>query len=435
MSQPKKISFIGAVIININVMLGSGLFINTVVLANKAGALGCMGYAIIGILLLPLILCMAELVRIVPHGGFYGYATQAFSPLAGFVSSWSYFIGKLASATVALHTAVLIMQHLIPALNTLPALSLDCFILTLFVWCNMYNVKTGSTIQSFFFGAKLIPLFTIILGGLWFFKGSHFSAENLIIHGIPSIIPLVLYAAIGFEAAISLSSSLENPEKNGPRAIVSSYAIVMILSFLYQLCFYGALGKNLAALVDFREAFSYFFHHCMGVANPMQSITALIYIAIAASALGGCYGILFSNHWNLYRLAEHNHLIGSSLFKRINTHHIPWICVLVEGIICTTYLIITQAKLIYLQQISGIGVVIAYTLSVVSLMRIKYTNPLVKTGVPILLFGLINCTILITSCISGLLRDNSFILASFAILLMMGISMYFLTQFKRNQSA
>lgn len=433
MSHPKKISFISAIVININVMLGAGLFVNTALLAHKAGALGCIGYAIVGILLSPLIVCIAELIRLFPQGGFYGYAAQAFSPFVGFISSWSYFVAKLASAAVTLHTAVLILQQLIPALKTLPHLSFDCIILALFIGLNMYNVKTGSSIQSFFFGAKLIPLFTIILGGLWFFKGSNFSAPHIILSGVPSIISLVLYAAIGFEAAVSLSSSLEDPEKNGPRVIITSYVIVILLSCLYQALFYGALGTPLAALTDFRDSFSLFFEKCMGIEYPTQSIAALIYIAIASSALGGCYGILFSNHWNLYRLANHNHLIGSSLFKQLNSHHIPSICVLSEGVICVLYLIITQGTLVFLQQISGLGTVIAYTLSVLSLMQLKKIGFVVKTRWPIIIFGLVNCAILIGSCVRGLLKDSSITLAMFGILLSIGITMFLLTKFQRNQ--
>jgi amino acid transporter len=435
MHSPKQIPFWSAVIININVMLGAGLFVNTALLAHKAGALGFAGYTISGLLLFPLILCIAELMRLFPHGGFYGYARAAFSPFAGFVSSWSYFTAKLASAALTLHTAVLLLQQLIPFFNNVSALTLDCIILSLFIGLNMHNVKTGSSIQSFFMGAKLIPLLTAIFGGLWLFKGSNFTTPHLIVTGIPSIIPLVLYATIGFEAAVSLSSSIENPEKNGPRVIITSYSIVIILACLYQAIFYGALGSRLIALTDFRDSFATFFEQLLGINALGQSMTAIIYLAIASSALGGCYGILFSNHWNLYRLAQHNHILGYTFFKQLNKNQIPWLCVLAEGVLCFSYLIITQGTLVLLQQISGLGTVIAYTLSVLSLMQIKTTRTLVKTRWWLMILGLINCGLLIGSCIRGLLKDSSSTFIAFGTLMALGCTMFVLTKFKSDERA
>lgn len=435
MVHNQKISPLSAIIININVMLGAGLFVNTAILAQRAGPLGFLGYAITGLLLFPLILCIAELIRLLPQGGFYGYAATAFSPLIGFISTWSYFTAKLASAGVTLHTAMLLLQQLIPFLQSTSTLTLDCIVLGSFITLNMHNVKTGSSIQSFFMGAKLVPLFTAIFGGLWLFKGEYFNSSNLAFEGIPSTIPLVLYATIGFEAAVSLSSSLEDPEKNGPRVIITSYSIVILFACLYQLFFYGALGQQLSMLTDFRQSFALLFDQLFGCGSLGKSMTSLTYLAIASSALGGCYGILFSNHWNLYKLAQNKQIFGYHFFSALNKNHIPWLCVLTEGIICLTYLITTKGTLIILQQISGLGTVITYTLSVLSLIYLKKINAPVRTPWWLMLLGLSNCIILVSSCIRGLLMSNSHTLIGLAILMAIGISIFVLAKLQRNQSA
>jgi hypothetical protein len=54
MSQTPHLSLLSAIIININIMLGSGIFVNTVILSADTGALGALAYGIGGLLFLPL---------------------------------------------------------------------------------------------------------------------------------------------------------------------------------------------------------------------------------------------------------------------------------------------------------------------------------------------------------------------------------------------
>ena len=55
MSRSQKLSLFSAILININIMLGSGIFINTAVLTQQAGSLGALVYPIVGLLLFPLL--------------------------------------------------------------------------------------------------------------------------------------------------------------------------------------------------------------------------------------------------------------------------------------------------------------------------------------------------------------------------------------------
>ena len=95
MSSSKKLSLISAIFINLNVMIGAGLFINTYDLSTKAGAAGFLLYPIIGLCMLPLIAITGKLVGLFPTGGLYAFG-KSYSPFLGFLSCWSYFFGKLA---------------------------------------------------------------------------------------------------------------------------------------------------------------------------------------------------------------------------------------------------------------------------------------------------------------------------------------------------
>ncbi len=66
-------------------MLGAGLFINMNILAKKAGLVGALSYFLVGLLMLPLIVSIMQLLKIHPSGGFYTFGSKELSPFAGFV--------------------------------------------------------------------------------------------------------------------------------------------------------------------------------------------------------------------------------------------------------------------------------------------------------------------------------------------------------------
>lgn len=416
-------------------MLGSGIFINTTNLARLAGGFGAISYLLIGILMTPLVICIADLLHRYPTGGFYTFAQKELNSFFGFFSSWCYFTSKLASAILVIHIAMQLLMQLIPTLVFIPHFLLDLGTLTIFICLNMFNVRTGSIIQTLFMMLKMIPILFIIGVGSLIFSFKNFQSSSLLISGIPPSLPLVLHAILGFEAAASISSVLKNPEKNGPRAVLISYGIVIILLFSYQLIFYGAVGSVLGTLPDFSYAFPTFLS--LVFKNEMLYIlfVQLIRSAIAASALGGAYGILFSNNWNLYTLAINNHTFFSSLFKSLNRYGIPWACVLAEGVICIIYLLFTKGNQIQipLQQIGALGCTISYSLSALALAHaVARQGNLFSKKLIIPILGIINCLLLIVASMNSLFAKGATSLLIFSILLLFGILMFIIKQIKHK---
>lgn len=159
MSHSKKLSLFSAIIINVNIMIGSGIFINTTELAKRAGMLGALGYALVGLLLLPLVASFVQLISLHPTGGFFSFSAQAIHPAIGFLSTWSYFIAKISSATLVIHVFATIMQKIFPVFAQTSTFSLDLALLGIILSLNMLNVRTGSKIQGWLMILKLFPLF------------------------------------------------------------------------------------------------------------------------------------------------------------------------------------------------------------------------------------------------------------------------------------
>lgn len=425
MTNDYKLSLPAAILININIMLGAGIFLNTVEVAKRAGVLGALSYTFVGILLLPLIASMAQLVRLYPSGGFYTFAEQGIGTTAGFINAWVYFTGKLASSTIIIHASVTTIQQLVPLLATIHTFVLDAGILTLFIALNMLDIKAGSAIQKLFIVFKSLPIFFAILVGLYLLQPGHLDATHHLWQGFASTFPLVLYATMGFEATCSLSDKIKNASVNGPIAIYTSYAIALLLITLYQLAFYGALGADLLTFDTYRQAFPALCARLMPEsAHVAQTLGGFFNIAIAVSALGGAYGILFSNTWNLYTIARNKHIIGASFLSRLNRYNIPFLCIIAEGVLSGVYLIISQGNQVALQQVAALSATITYTISVLALLIVTKKQGLPYRSQLLPVLGLASCSLLIVRCLCGLMTPVGLsVLSLFASLFIVGLVM------------
>jgi amino acid transporter len=424
MKTQATLSLPRAILINLNIMMGAGIFINTVELSKRTGLLSGFMYPLIGLLILPLIIAIAQLVNLYPAGSFYVFAQRQLGPFMGFVSTWSYFTAKLASAMLMIHVATSLLMQLFPALAAIGSVFIfDGAILALFICLNLLNMKTGSSIQLGFLGFKLIPLLFVIGVGILFFAPGSIASLPIIWSGIPSSLPLVLYAAMGFEAICALSSKIEDAERNGPKAIMYSFGIMIILVFLFQFLFYTFLGDTLAQQTTFLGAFPALLQKLFP-GKSSYALQLIFHLAIAFSALGGCYGILYSNNWNLHILAQHQKIRGWHWLVRLNRQAIPYLCLAVEALLCLLYLYLSSGNQIMLQQLAALGTAVTYTISVISLcvLYVKTAAPLSKKVVTIC--ALSSCGLLIAACVRNFIIGGIVGLVVFSALLAVGLLLY-----------
>lgn len=420
MPHKHKLSLWSAVLININVMFGTGIFINTVVLSQKAGILGFVGYLMIALLALPLVITMAKLIERHPGGGFYAYASKEISPFFGFLSAWSYFFGKLASGALMVHAFGMILKQIVPALSSIPWLALDGTVISLMTLANLLNMKTGKKITYAFIALKVIPALFVILSGMYLYEHWQLPPNILLWEGIPSTLPLILFAFSGFEVACSISRSIQDAHINGPKAILYSYGITVGLSSFYQLMFFLGTNGGLMFATNFLDAYPLLVHNL--ITNGSQHLINLLLTAAAASALGGSYGIMFSNQWNLYELAHNDHLFLSRFFMPFNKHDIPYICVFAEALTYALYLIGTGAQIVPLQQVASLGVSITYLLSVAAFLAMKNTS---SRWIGFLATG--SCLFFIGTTINNFITNGYGAFFIFAAVVIAGCIMFFAT--------
>jgi amino acid transporter len=371
MSGTHKISLSSAVLINLNVMIGSGIFINTVILSKNAGGLGALAYLTVGVLILPLILSISRLSQLHGGGSFFDYGSNL-GAYAGFVTSTSYFFAKLASCALGIHVSISLLQTLFEPLARIPTLWIDLLVI-LFMFLNTRNLRVGKQIQVWFVICKFVPILFVVFTGLYLFNPGNFAAAHLYPAGIMTSVPFILHAFMGFEISCSLSRSLENPEKNGPRAVLYAYGLGVALVCIFQFLFYGALGTMFEGLGSYLDAYPALIGLLPGLSLPTAELfKGILHIGIALSALGAAYGIMYSNAWNLFELAARKQIFKPAFFARLNVHHIPLICVFVEAFVAALYLIVTGGYQVPLQQVAAYGSTIAYSLSALGLVAVIY---------------------------------------------------------------
>lgn len=428
MSTHKHISLFTAVLLNINIMIGTGIFINTAGLAQKVGFWGTSVYLLVGLAMFPLVITIAQLLRHFPGGGFYTFGASAIHPFVGFLSTWSYFFGKLGSATLGIHIFNSIVQPLIPGAHMLSLWWMDIFILSLCILLSTYNVQTGTTIQRYLILAKATPLIFVILSGIFWWQRLYLPSTPPELTLFTDAMPLVLFSLLGFEAVCALSSQIENPAKNGWRAVIISYLVVICLYVLYQLFFFSIVGPNLTGAQNYQQAFYMLFTTLFSTEWLQTTGRWLALLFVGSSALSGAYGILFANQWNLHSIAQKNLFLGSSILQRRNKRHMPYVCALLEGIVCIVYLYITSGQQFILQQLAAFGSTLTYTLSTLALLACA--------SVPekfLAFLSLCSCMLLLTTCIISFMHNGTATLQLFCAILCIGALLFHLQSayFKR----
>jgi APA family basic amino acid/polyamine antiporter len=251
----REIGVWGLVSNSINIIIGAGIFIMPVIVAEKLGTGSIWAYLICGILMIFIMLCFAEIGAMITRtGGAYSYIETAFGKYAGFLTTNIFIFGAaiMANAAVANGLADTI-SYFIPLFKLL-WVRITFFIIIFggLAFFNVRGIKKAMMIVKFNTIAKLIPLIMIALLG-WFFMEppdiatiSGNSSKDL---GEISLI--LLFAFVGAETALNVSGEIKKPERTIPKGVILSMIIVVVLYILIQLTVQGILGVS---ITDFRDA-------------------------------------------------------------------------------------------------------------------------------------------------------------------------------------
>lgn len=376
-----KISLTTAILMNINIMVGSGILVGPARIAAISGNASFLAWLMVAFLFLPIVLCTVQLSRMFPGaGGFYAYAKEGLGKRAGYWSGWMYIVGYTFAA--ALETVAL-RQTLIKAFNLDWAwlngnpIYFNLLAVGIFTALNFLSMRTLGKILNTVTIWKIIPLLVLICLIPFVFNPS-FTVTGHELAALPMSLSLAIFGYFGFEYCTSISHHIENSERNAPLAILIGF---FVTALLYTLFHFGALNlMGVQGLVDKgAPAFASFI--TLPIPFLRSFLNLLIPVASAVTLFGAAVGLMNANAVMLHSMAEEKLFHFSPKLTQITSAHRPWVAILIQGLavfaIATsmTFLIGDLGGTIEIVgNLCILGVFLAFVLPFVSLIIVQRRN-------------------------------------------------------------
>jgi amino acid transporter len=355
----RTIGLFSAILININVIVGSGIFINVYPLMQGGGTGSFITYLLAALFLLPVVMVLAVLAVQQPEsGGLYVYTRTYLHPFVGFLCGWGYFLGKSISVGLMANVMVAVFERMFPVLLAVPHIVLVVLLLTVLALLNIVGASIQGGAQRVFILAKVVPVLSVLLLLAWYGAAVPISFEHVSVGSLSGIVPIAVFAMVGFEVTCTIAHFFINPSYTIPRAALGGFVIVAAILAAFQYALGALLPVSLLQSLPGLPAAALSAVAGMYVPSVVlfsQLLTACVYISI----LGGAFGVLTSNCWNLHRLAAQGHVPGARWLTRLTAGQVPWVSLLVEVVIAVLSVAITTNQ-VPLQKMSILSVIFAF---------------------------------------------------------------------------
>lgn len=256
----RRLGLFSATMMVIGGIIGSGIFLNPAVVAQRVPTVGLtLGVWALGALVALIgAFVFAELGGSRPRaGGTYAYLREAFGPLPGFLYAWALLlaIATGAAAAVAMTSAGYLLSLLGWAEHLQrPTAAAMILALTLL---NIIGVRPAAWSQNLFTILKLVAIAVLVGAAL-------FATADLVPPAAPPLEQLsgpvwlalsaalvpVLFAFGGWQQTNFVAEEMVNPERDLPRALVMGVVCVAVCYLLVNVAYIKALGiDGLAASI------------------------------------------------------------------------------------------------------------------------------------------------------------------------------------------
>jgi amino acid transporter len=255
----RSIGFWGLTFVSVGSIIGSGWLLGALTAATTAGPASLISWVLAIVIILTLALIHAELAAAYPvAGGNARFPYFAFGSLAGFTAGWAGWLYTVAIAPVEVEASLSYLNsvhainshvQLVTANGSLTGVGLviGAILMLLFTVLNLLGAKMLSDSNTVMVIWKiLVPLITVaVLMSISFHPGNFTAGGGFApfgAHGIFAALPVgVVFAVQGFEQALQMGGEAKNPQRDLPRAIVTSMFIGAVVYILLEVAFIGAL--------------------------------------------------------------------------------------------------------------------------------------------------------------------------------------------------
>jgi len=232
----------------VNSIIGSGVFGLPSAVAGIIGNYSPYAVLAAGAGMSVIIGCFAEVAsRFQQAGGPYLYARVAFGRLMGIQTAWMLWLGQVAAPAANANLFVIYLGEFFPhAKDPVPRALILTALVGLLTLINIRGVRAGAQVSNVFTAAKLVPLFAVIVLGLFVLHQHHWAIATPPIASPGTsqwlkAMLLLVFAYGGFETALAPMSEAKNPRRDAPFALFTALLLCTVLYALIQWVVVGVL--------------------------------------------------------------------------------------------------------------------------------------------------------------------------------------------------
>ncbi len=321
--------------ITINTIIGAGIFGLPSKVTALIGNYSLFAFVACAVIIGFIVLCFAEVAsRFESTGGMYLYAREAFGSIVGFEVGWLYWIVRITTFAANCNLLIAYFGFFYPTANQG---SLRIFLISLVVLIittvNFIGVKESAIMTNIFTVGKIVPLLIFALVGMFFIEPANFTFAAAPEYGkFSEAVLLLIYAYVGFEAAVIPAGETKDPQKNVPFALLTALAICAVLYILIQIVSIGTLPELVGSERPLADA-----------ANKFLGVFGASFITIGAliSIFGNLNGGFLTASRIPFAMAEHKEL-PQILAKTHEKFKTPYISLFLTAIIIFIFTVSTS---------------------------------------------------------------------------------------------
>lgn len=195
---------------------------------------------------LPTALMIGELASAIPaEGGFYVWVRRALGPFWGFQEAWLSLAASVFDMAIYPTLFVLYLGKLAPSWTA--GIRGTLWALLVVVVCSLWNLRGARAVGDgavLLFVLLLSPFAVLVVAGFW--RGLHSPGliswhQHQSSAGLSTAILVAMWNYMGWDNASTVAQEVEDPQRNYPRAMLVSAALVT-LTYLLPLAAVAAAG-------------------------------------------------------------------------------------------------------------------------------------------------------------------------------------------------
>lgn len=315
--------------------IGTGLFLGISQTIQLAGPAVILGYAIAGLIAFFMMRQLGEMVVEEPvSGSFSFFAYTYWSPFAGFMSGWNYWVLNVLVCMAELSAIGLYVQYWWPEIPTWVS-ALGFFILINMI--NLMHVKVFGEMEFLFSIIKILAIIGMISFGAYLLASGHAgetaSVSNLWalggffpngISGLVMAMAIIMFSFGGIELVGITAAEAKDPTKTIPKAV--NQIVYRVL--LFYICTIFIL-LSLYPWNQIAEGGSPFVLIFDSLGN--QSVATILNFVVLTAAISVYNGTSYGTSRMLLGLSEQGN--APKFLSKINQRGIPYTAILTSAVV------------------------------------------------------------------------------------------------------